>query len=254
MVQEPLEEPIAACPNWESPLKGWTKSNLDKLLSYFKQPARPGDNKMSDASSNKMVKEKPVEDNFNGIVIKQEEQNDDTSFDPELIDEQSDAINENFSPLRGEDGHFEIPETTAEIQEDINGHFEIPEDIKIENTAQSDTEDTAPDRFYCDICLKSFSSKGNLGTHLEKHAGIKYPCTKCTKTFAYHSVPLSSVFAKFYIQIKFPHSRSETREHGFHVRQVLAIVPSKTRPKSSLINTRRRHLFLYDVREIFLQQ
>uniref|UniRef100_A0A8D8YS57 Zinc finger protein 366 n=1 Tax=Cacopsylla melanoneura TaxID=428564 RepID=A0A8D8YS57_9HEMI len=126
---------------------------------------------MSDASSNKMVKEKPVEDNFNGIVIKQEEQNDDTSFDPELIDEQSDAINENFSPLRGEDGHFEIPEN-----------------IKIENTAQSDTEDTAPDRFYCDICPKSFSSKGNLGTHLEKHAGIKYPCTKCTKPFAYHSV------------------------------------------------------------------
>ena len=38
--------------------------------------------------------------------------------------------------------------------------------------------------YFCDQCKKGYNHKGNYKVHMDKHAGVRYSCNLCSKTFA----------------------------------------------------------------------
>ena len=38
--------------------------------------------------------------------------------------------------------------------------------------------------YFCEECKKGYNHKGNYKIHMDKHAGVRYRCNVCSKTFA----------------------------------------------------------------------
>ena len=74
--------------------------------------------------------------------------------------------------VKAEDDKLELSETTKYAE-----YFEedVKEEIIDEKNSQSNFE-----KRMCDICSKSYKSKGNLTQHIQSvHKGLKYPCDQC---------------------------------------------------------------------------
>ncbi len=81
-------------------------------------------------------------------------------------------------------GHPPVPRNAREPHDELNycsrcdRSFTNPQSLRLHMQNH-----TGRFSFWCDLCKKGYSQKGNYKAHMAKHEGITFPCMKCDKRF-----------------------------------------------------------------------